>query len=199
LGINNRIKKTEWERIRSLVKELRLSAAEVERRLRNDTEHVPAPQASNEFPIFKSASVGIHKTIAQLKTAVAKVGGRLAPSANCLLTDTELSTEETSISFILVTAAQLGFERFAKIEDVFKKGYGKGYKPCSPEEVAMLRLATMDQKNGEQWIVATAPSKGNDPVTMAFLLSAENDVRLLGNRLRLSDECVVSRLYVFKK
>lgn len=199
MGINNRIKKTEWERIRSLVKELRLSAAEVERRLRNDTEHMAAMQASDDFPIFKSVSVGIHKTVAQLKMAIAKVGGRLAPSANCLLTDAELSKEEMSVSFILVAASELGFERFAKIEDVFKKGYARGYKPCSPEEAAMLRLATMDQKNGEQWIVATAPSKGNDPVMMAFLLSAENDVRLLGNRLRLSDECVVSRLYVFKK
>jgi len=132
--------------------------AGVQRLLSGQLTLVEAPK--REFPVWKTVELGVYKTPdayrAALATGMLRSGDWVTnflgkPAYKC-------ASVATSVDLVLVSVADLGFQRGALYSEICERAQQFGLRLCAAEVGPALRLAYVDQPRGERLIIATKPS-----------------------------------------
>jgi len=132
-----------------------------------------------ERPAWKIVKLGIHKNADEYRTAIKSAGGRISNWADDILSKPAftVSDQPTDIDLVLVTVAELGYEKGATRAEIYKRAAEFGLEPCPAEVGPALREQYMDQSKGEWIIVGMEPIVGSygDP----FIFDVEHDANAL--------------------
>ena len=114
------------------------------------------PQVSTtEFKVWKTIKLGTGLINANgFRKAIEDAGMRIGDQANNILGKKEFTVfkEPTEVNLVVLTVAELGFPKGAKLKGIYQAAKKRGLELCSAEVGPQLRIQYPDQPMGE-WIV----------------------------------------------
>ncbi|MBI2030332.1 hypothetical protein HYT05_01790 [Candidatus Kaiserbacteria bacterium] len=122
--------------------------------LTNTTE-VLAQSTANDFPIWKTVTLGTHRTPDEYHKALKKAGFQIGDRATDILGKICCTHEETELDLVMLSVKELGFNDEACYRDICVKALESGLKLCPAEVGPALRLSYKDQPRGEWLRIAT--------------------------------------------
>lgn len=117
-------------------------------------ELVVSVAAPREFPIWKTVTLGVHKSAGGYIKALKAAKHRIGDWANDILGKAEFTCAgmETDVDLVVLSVADLGFKEGARYSQICEKAVEMGLALCPAEVGPALRLAYTDQPRGE-WVV----------------------------------------------
>lgn len=115
-------------------------------------------------PAWKTIRLGIHKHADEYREAIKTAGGRISDWADDILGKSAFTVigQPTDIDLVIVTVAELGYEKGATRADIYKRAAEFGLEPCPAEVGPALREQYMDQPKGEWLLIAMEPILDSD-------------------------------------
>lgn len=117
------------------------------------------------FALWKTLTVGLYKSVDEVRTAFTAVGMRLGDYAADILGKVPLGVGgQASVEFGRIKVKDLGFTRNASWRDILTALKARGYKLCQPEDGVAIRIGYPDQPMNEIVWLAMEPvedSSGN--------------------------------------
>jgi hypothetical protein len=112
-----------------------------------------------DIPIWKRITLGSHKGVHALRAALEAARIRVGDSADEILGRPAFpfSATRTSVDLVVLTAADLGFEKEASLGDIHRRAMQLGLELCPAEAGPQLRLVYLDQPIGEFLHIAMQP------------------------------------------
>lgn len=102
------------------------------------------PFSAPTFPIFKTITLGLHKSPKAYRKALESAGFRIGDYASQILNKIEISKTNTEVNLVLVTVAELGFKDGARRDAIYARALELGLQLCPAEVGPALRLASKD-------------------------------------------------------
>lgn len=121
-----------------------------------------------KFPIWKTVTLGTHKSIAKLRTALESAGFRIGDYAGQILKKVELAKTRVELGLVVVSATDLGFTQSARRDAVYARALEQGLRLCPVEVGPQLRLQYPDQSSGEWLLIAMEPLTDSDDSLRVF-------------------------------
>ena len=118
-----------------------------------------------QFPVWRTIKLGTGlKTADDFRKALADNGFKVSDWANDILGQPAFTaaTEEIEVDLVVVSNAELGFEKGAKLKDTYARAKELGLELCSPEVGPQLRLQHENQPRGEWLLIAMEPIADSD-------------------------------------
>ena len=140
------------------------------------------------FPIFKTITLGIHKSVKAYREALTNAGFRIGDWASDILKKVQVSQSEIQLDLVILSVAELGFKEATRLDRIYAKAKELGLELCSPEVGPALRLAYPDQPYGEWLRIAMEPLAGSDDSLRVFKVVYGHDGRWLHSRYGLPDD-----------
>jgi hypothetical protein len=114
--------------------------------------------------IWRTITLGTHKSFKHLRTAFEKAGMKISDWANDLLNQPTftLASEKREVDLINMTISELGFKESATYAQILACARELGLDLCPAEVGPQLRLEYKDQPLGEWLIVAMEPVTDSD-------------------------------------
>lgn len=120
------------------------------------------------FPICRTVTIGTHKTVDKLRTALTSSGFRISDWANDILNRITLVSKPTTLDLVVITVVGLGFKNGATRKDIYERAIQLGLALCPAEVGPQLRLQYKDQPNGEWFRIAMEPIADSDGYLNVF-------------------------------
>lgn len=142
------------------------------------------------FEIWKTITVGSGpRTAKEFQKAIKKAGSKISDSGNAILghKDFTVSSEETAIDLVKVTARDLGFNQGATRSEIYAMARQLGLEILPPEAGPALRLAYQDQPMDEWIAIGMEPIINTQCMLTLFGVGRDGDVLLLDSHLGFSD------------
>jgi hypothetical protein len=129
-----------------------------------------------ELKIFKTLTLGLHKSPKDYRKALESAGFRIGDYANQILKKISVAKAKTEVDLVLVTVAELGFKDGARRAAIYARAIELGLELCPSEVGPVLRLATKDSP----WIlVGMEPIIDSDGDLRVFIVDADSGARWL--------------------
>ncbi|MBI4692031.1 MAG: hypothetical protein HY773_01110 [Candidatus Terrybacteria bacterium] len=105
------------------------------------------PETSSSFPVWKTVTLGIHKSVDEYRKALEANGFKIGNWGDDILGKSAftVSSEETEVELVKMTVAELGFKDSATRKDIYERAIEFGLKLCPNEVGPALRLQYTDQ------------------------------------------------------
>tara|TARA_B100001540_G_scaffold252179_1_gene228518 strand:+ start:196 stop:837 length:642 start_codon:yes stop_codon:yes gene_type:complete len=134
---------------------------------------------TGRFPVFKTITIGFHKTASELRSYV--MGERICvwPLAYDIFEKMPLVRKKTKVTLYEATVEELTGKRFATLDEIFEEVISRGYILCPAEVGPYLRLVYTVQPVGEKMCIAMekVPVEGSEP--RAFVLQHDKKKGLI--------------------
>ena len=129
------------------------------------------------FKIWKTIRIGVHKNADEYREAIKDAGGKIGDWANDIMSTafTVVDQQPTFLTLVLVTVAELGYEKGATLADICKRAIGLGLELCPAEVGPALRLQYMDQPNDEWMIIGMEPIAASRSHLEVFYVDRDGD------------------------
>ncbi|MDP2855953.1 MAG: hypothetical protein Q8N90_02395 [bacterium] len=114
-------------------------------------------EAKPAFPIFKTITLGVCKSIKDYREALIKANFRIGDWASDILNKIRVSQFQVQLDLVVRTVADLGFKEAARLDRIYAKAKELGLELCPPEVGPALRLAYPDQPHDEWLRIAMDP------------------------------------------
>lgn len=114
------------------------------------------------FPIFKTITLGIHKSVKAYREVLTNAGFRIGDWASDILKKVQVSQSEIQLDLVILSVAELGFKEATRLDRIYARGKELGLELCPSEAGPALRLAYPDQPYGEWLRIAMEPVTGSD-------------------------------------
>ncbi len=130
-----------------------------------------------QFPTWRTVTIGTHKTVEELKTAIKQAGCYISDWADDILGKKAftLSSEKTEFELVKISVAELGFKNGATLKDIYAKALELGLDKCPAEVGPQLRLQYDDQPKGEWLLIAMEPISDSDGDPLVFYVMRYDD------------------------
>lgn len=146
-------------------------------------------QASNaQFPIWKTVTIGTHRSIADLRTALDRADVRLSWYTDYFLDRTYLYRRPMVIDLVKLSVADLGFQAGATRQEIYARARERGLELCPREVGPALRLTYMDQPMDDWLIIGMEPITGPGGRPVVFRVVRLGDGLWLDNDWALPDD-----------
>ncbi|MFH1129199.1 MAG: hypothetical protein V1686_00470, partial [Patescibacteria group bacterium] len=119
-------------------------------------------KAKPAFPIFKTVTLGVHKSVEAYRKALSEAGFRIGDWASDILNKIKVSQNQVQLDLVKVTVKDLGFVEATSLKQIYAKAKKLGLNLCPNEVGPALRLAYPDQPNGERIRIAMEPISDSD-------------------------------------
>ena len=124
--------------------------------------------AERSFAIWKTITLGIHKSPGEYRKALKANGYRIGDYANQILNQVKVGGTEVQINLVLTTVAELGFKNGATRQQIYDRAKELGLELCPAEVGPALRLVYQDQPY-EEWLrIAMEPISVSDGYLEVF-------------------------------
>jgi hypothetical protein len=157
--------------------------AEDEPKLRPATGQTINGKAVADLPIWKRVTLGTHKGVNSVRAALDSARMRVGDSADEILgrPGFTFSRSQIDVSLVVLTLADLGFEKAAPLAQIYRRAAQLGLELCPAEVGPLLRLQYVNQPLGEFLRVAMRPiaTYGGEPVDLT-LANAGTGLLLIG-------------------
>jgi hypothetical protein len=131
-----------------------------------------------ELKIFKTLTLGLHKSPKDYRKALESAGFRIGDYASQILNKISVAKAKTEVDLVLVTVAELGFKDGARRDAIYARAIELGLERCPAEVGPALRLATKDSP----WIlVGMEPITDSDGSLSVFSVVVGSDGRWLSS------------------
>jgi hypothetical protein len=144
-------------------------------------------KAVDDLPIFKRITLGTYKGVSTVRAALDSARMRIGDSADEILGRPAFTFSKTrmDVSLVVVTVADLGFERATPLAQVYQRVAQLGLELCPAEVAPLLRLSYLNQPLGEFLRVAMQPiaTYGGEPVDLT-LANGGTGLLLIGGEAR---------------
>ena len=136
---------------------------------------IPSPRLG----VFKTIKLGTGpKTADDFRKAIKDCGMEISDWANDILGKPafNVATEETEVDLVVISVAELGFKKGAKLKDIYARAKELGLELCPNEVGPQLRLQYADQPKGEWLVIGMEPIAGSDGTLTLFRVEHVGDV-----------------------
>jgi hypothetical protein len=161
--------------------------AQDERPLRPSVGQTINGKAVADLPIWKRITLGSYKGVNSVRAALDSARMRIGDSADEILgrPGFVFSKSRMDVSLVVLTVADLGFEKAAPLEHVYRRAAQLGLDLCPAEVAPLLRLQYVNQPLGEFLRVAMQPiaTYGGEPVDLT-LANGGTGLLLIGGEAR---------------
>jgi hypothetical protein len=161
--------------------------AEDEKRLGPVVGQTINGKAVADLPIWKRVTLGTYKGVNSVRAALDSARMRVGDSADEILgrPGFTFSRSQIDVSLVVLTLADLGFEKAAPVEQVYRRAAQLGLELCPAEVGPLLRLQYVNQPLGEFLRVAMQPiaTYGGEPVDLT-LANAGTGLLLIGGEAK---------------
>lgn len=107
---------------------------------------------------WKTVRVGMHKTVADLCTALQSAGFRIGDWAGDIMKNKlTLAQTESELDLVVMTVADLGFKDRATRKEIYDRAIELGLRLCPAEVGPALRLTYKSQPYGELLLIGMEP------------------------------------------
>jgi hypothetical protein len=138
-------------------------------------------KAKPAFPIFKTVTLGVHKSVEAYRKALSDAGFRIGDWASDILNKIEVSKNQTQLDLVRVTVKDLGFTEATSLKQIYAKAKELGLNLCPDEVGPALRLAYSDKPNGEWIRIAMEPITVSVGRLRIFAVDHDDDDQWLGS------------------
>jgi len=135
--------------------------------------------AQREFKTWRTIKLGTHKSWRGLAETLGGNGFRIGDYAAQILKKITVAPAETEIELVVVSVAELGFEKGATRADIYKRGIELGLDLVPNEAGPQLRLQYPNQPYGEWLRTAMEPLSDSDGDLDVFDVEHDNGDRWL--------------------
>ena len=132
-----------------------------------------------KFSVFMTVTLGTHKSVDKLRSALEVAGFRIGDYAGQILAKISLSSKKVQLDLAVVSGADLGFTGDARRDAIYTRALELGYQLCPAEVGPALRLAYPDQPSGEWLLIAMEPITDSDGNPKVFFVGHDCDDRWL--------------------
>lgn len=149
---------------------------EAERFLRGDLKLVEVNP--REFSVWRSVTLGLHKTVTSYEKALVSARMKLLPFAEGmggnLFKDIECSLEKVAINLVVLTVRELGFDEGATWLEISAKGKKLGLNNCPLEVAPALRLQYPDQQSHDKTLFVSGATQARGGSRYVFRLHRDD-------------------------
>lgn len=131
------------------------------------------------FPVWRRIVIGAHESAVGYEAAIEAKGNRLTDWARQILTKTPVASSREELELVLVTGAQLGFDKAATRAQIYERAAAFGLVPCPAEVGLALREQYQEQPLGEWILVAMEPIEVSDRYPVVFGVERDDGGRWL--------------------
>jgi ABC-type transport system substrate-binding protein len=146
----------------------------------------PTPQAQKkevvlprEFKTWKTIKLGTYKSIGDLSKALTNKGFRIGDNTPQILKRTVIAQTPIKIELVLVTVAELGFDKETLRDAIYDRAKELGLDLVPAEVGPQLRLAYTEQLQDEGICMAMEPLTDSDGILRVFSVVHRDDGRWL--------------------
>ena len=139
----------------------------------------PVVVEPRDFAVWKTVTLGLHKSSKDYRKAIEKDGNRIGDYAGQILNKTEVSQTEVELDLVVVTVGELGFKTGARRDVLYAKALELGLQLCPAEVGPALRLVYKDQPRGEWLRIGMEPITGSVGGPFVFGVDGDDDERWL--------------------
>ncbi len=115
-----------------------------------------------EFKTWKKVTLGTHKSAEDISKALTDGGFRIGNYAAQILKKTAIAETETEIELVLVTVAELGFNKATRRDAIYDRAKELGLDLVPAEAGPQLRRQYTDQPMDEWMVMAMEPVPDSD-------------------------------------
>jgi len=130
---------------------------------------------AHHFPTWKTITLGTHKSVADLRTALEQGNFKVGDWASQILAKVTLASQETTIELVRVTGAQLGQTANETLGQICVRAKKYGLARCPAEVGPQLRHQYNDQPIGEVVWVAMDSIAGSYGSPRVFCVERDED------------------------
>ena len=114
------------------------------------------PAEPKDFPTWKTITLGTHRTVGDLHTALKQGGNEVNGWAKDIMSKPAftLAEEEHELQLVKVTVKELGFTDRTRFDRICDRAQELGLKLCPAEVGPQMRLQYADQTNPEYLVIA---------------------------------------------
>ena len=116
----------------------------------------------HKFEVWKTVKLGGFQSRFAIREAIKKPGMQIGKYADDILEKIPLATEETEMTIVVLSVAELGFKNGAQYGDICNRAKDLGLELCPAEVGPQLRLQYGDQSMGEWLVIAMEPISDSD-------------------------------------
>lgn len=115
------------------------------------------------FPVWKTITLGVHKTLGEYRKALRGAGCFIDRRANHLARQMSWDHKVSEVKLVVLAIGELGFvtQGGARHKYVYARAVEAGLKLCPAEVGLALRVAYKDQAHGEKLNIAMEPMPGS--------------------------------------
>jgi hypothetical protein len=109
------------------------------------------------FPIFKTITLGVCKSVKAYCEALTKAGLRIGGWASDILKQIQASQSQVQLDLVALSVAELGFKDAVSLDQIYARAKEFGLELCPPEVGPALYLVYAKQPYGEYLRIAMEP------------------------------------------
>ncbi len=140
------------------------------------------------FKVFKTITLGLHKTADAYRKALETDGYRIGDYAGQILKKIEVAQTETQVDLVVLTVAELGFKDGARRDAIYAKALEFGLQLCPAEVGPALCLVYKDQPRGEWLRIGMEPLAGSGGYLRVFVVGNDDGDRWLYSSFGYPDD-----------
>lgn len=131
---------------------------------------------------WKTITIG-NKSAEQYRREIKASGAEIGSYANELLSKMPVSDKVQSLNLVKISVKDLGFTETTSLKDIYKRAKEQGLDLCPAEVGPALRLAYLDQPEGEYLWIGMEPIAGSDGDLSVFCVGRDGGGRWLGDSI----------------